>query len=409
MLLTRRSSRAQTVMEAHPSGRALGTTVTWRSAAPRPEQVVVAVAGTADLPVADECEAVLDALGFSPRRLADVGVAGLHRLLAHHEELACADAVVVIAGMEGTRQRGRRAGAGARYRGAHERRLRRVVRRHHGVARHFAAARRGSRSSASTTASAPPARWPACATSAAERDRRSAGGNDGVGARLRRCRRRHAARRAPSTRVPISAGARGDRRASPCLAGRSPPSRPRGRSVRDPCRRRCSGASLAAAHLAGDRRAAERGRAAGAVRERARATFGCLAAVEGRLHGIAPEDVHFHEVGALDAIVDVVGVAAALESLAVERLVAGPIHVGTGTVLLRRAPQPGAGHDRASPPPGCRSSASRSTRSLTTPTGQRCSAHSPTAPARCPRCVPAPSATAPAPASSPIRRTSSRS
>ena len=68
------------------------------------------------------------------------------------------------------------------------------------------------------------------------------------------------------------------------------------------------------------------------VRERARATFGCLAAVEGRLHGIAPEDVHFHEVGALDAIVDVVGVAAALESLAVERLVAGPIHVGTGTV-----------------------------------------------------------------------------
>jgi uncharacterized protein (TIGR00299 family) protein len=68
------------------------------------------------------------------------------------------------------------------------------------------------------------------------------------------------------------------------------------------------------------------------VRERARATFNCLATVEGRLHGIAPEDVHFHEVGALDAIVDVVGVAAALESLAVERLVAGPIHVGTGTV-----------------------------------------------------------------------------
>jgi uncharacterized protein (TIGR00299 family) protein len=68
------------------------------------------------------------------------------------------------------------------------------------------------------------------------------------------------------------------------------------------------------------------------VRERAQATFSCLATVEGRLHGIAPEDVHFHEVGALDAIVDVVGVAAALESLAVERLVAGPIHLGTGTV-----------------------------------------------------------------------------
>ncbi len=67
------------------------------------------------------------------------------------------------------------------------------------------------------------------------------------------------------------------------------------------------------------------------VRERARATFALLARVEGRLHGIAPDEVHFHEVGALDAIVDVVGVAAALESLAVERVVAGPVHVGTGT------------------------------------------------------------------------------
>ncbi len=88
-------------LRAHPTGRAQGTTVTWRPAARRPEQVVVAAAGTADIPVAEECAAVLDAFGFSPRRLTDVGVAGLQRLLSHCDELAAADAVVAIAGMEG--------------------------------------------------------------------------------------------------------------------------------------------------------------------------------------------------------------------------------------------------------------------------------------------------------------------
>ncbi len=67
----------------------------------RPERVVIATAGTADGPVADECEAVLRAYGFSPERLDDVGVAGIHRLLAHTDTLAAADAVVVVAGMEG--------------------------------------------------------------------------------------------------------------------------------------------------------------------------------------------------------------------------------------------------------------------------------------------------------------------
>jgi uncharacterized protein (TIGR00299 family) protein len=78
------------------------------------------------------------------------------------------------------------------------------------------------------------------------------------------------------------------------------------------------------------------------VRHRARTTFAALADVEGRIHGVPPEAVHFHEVGALDAIVDVVGVAAALESLDVERLVAGPVHVGTGTVRAAhgRLPNP---------------------------------------------------------------------
>jgi hypothetical protein len=63
--------------------------------------VVIAAAGTADLPVADECAATLLAYGVDPVRLTDVGVAGVHRLLSSADVLAGADAVVAVAGMEG--------------------------------------------------------------------------------------------------------------------------------------------------------------------------------------------------------------------------------------------------------------------------------------------------------------------
>ncbi len=76
-------------------------TVVFRPAAARTGEVVVVTAGTADLPVATECTAVLGALGFAPVLLVDCGVAGLHRLLAEVDTIAMADAVVVIAGMEG--------------------------------------------------------------------------------------------------------------------------------------------------------------------------------------------------------------------------------------------------------------------------------------------------------------------
>ena len=68
---------------------------------PAPERVVVCTAGTADLPVADECAVTLAAHGVQPARFTDVGVAGVHRLLASADEVADADAVVVVAGMEG--------------------------------------------------------------------------------------------------------------------------------------------------------------------------------------------------------------------------------------------------------------------------------------------------------------------
>jgi NCAIR mutase (PurE)-related protein len=102
VVLTRADpEQAAAVLTRNPGGVEHGTTVVWRPAAPRPERVVLATAGTADLPVAQECAAVLEAHGIEPMALTDVGVAGVHRLLAEADQLLAADAVVVIAGMEG--------------------------------------------------------------------------------------------------------------------------------------------------------------------------------------------------------------------------------------------------------------------------------------------------------------------
>jgi len=104
VILTRASGEQASVsMDRNPDGRCSATTVIWR---PRPEgemsqRVLVVTAGTADLPVAEECGAVLRANGFTPVSITDVGVAGLHRIVDALGELAAADAVVVIAGMEG--------------------------------------------------------------------------------------------------------------------------------------------------------------------------------------------------------------------------------------------------------------------------------------------------------------------
>jgi uncharacterized protein (TIGR00299 family) protein len=68
------------------------------------------------------------------------------------------------------------------------------------------------------------------------------------------------------------------------------------------------------------------------VHRRALATFRALAEAEGRLHRQPPETVHFHEVGALDAIVDVVGTCAALEILGVDEVASSPVADGLGTV-----------------------------------------------------------------------------
>jgi NCAIR mutase (PurE)-related protein len=94
-------AQAAAALGAHPDGERTGDTLVWRPAAPRPERVVVCTAGTADLPVAEECAAVLLAHGIEPIRITDAGVAGIHRLLGEADVLADAQAVVVVAGMEG--------------------------------------------------------------------------------------------------------------------------------------------------------------------------------------------------------------------------------------------------------------------------------------------------------------------
>ncbi len=66
------------------------------------------------------------------------------------------------------------------------------------------------------------------------------------------------------------------------------------------------------------------------VRARAHGAFDALARAEGRLHRRAPEKIHFHEVGGLDAIIDIVGTCAALEVLGVEEVYASAVATGRG-------------------------------------------------------------------------------
>lgn len=82
----------------------VGRVAVWRQQDPEPGgrgSILVVAAGTADLPVAEEAAVTAELLGNRVERLHDVGVAGLHRLLAHVEALRKASVLIVVAGMEG--------------------------------------------------------------------------------------------------------------------------------------------------------------------------------------------------------------------------------------------------------------------------------------------------------------------
>jgi NCAIR mutase (PurE)-related protein len=83
---------------------ALGRTAWLRPPEPPPSgrgTICIVTAGTSDLPVAEECAVSASALGNTISRITDVGVAGLHRLLAKRNDLYQAAVVIVIAGMDG--------------------------------------------------------------------------------------------------------------------------------------------------------------------------------------------------------------------------------------------------------------------------------------------------------------------
>jgi uncharacterized protein (TIGR00299 family) protein len=77
-----------------------------------------------------------------------------------------------------------------------------------------------------------------------------------------------------------------------------------------------------------------------AVRQRAMRAFQLLGEVEAAIHSIPVEEVHFHEVGAVDTIVDIVCSAAGAEALGVDRWLASPLNVGSGTVVCQHGTLP---------------------------------------------------------------------
>ncbi len=110
VLITRMKAEAADLLEA--SGRELGFKFSYDAMShvgicggiPVPDgrgKIAVVTAGTSDMPVAEEAAKTCEALGNQVMRIYDAGVAGLHRLLSHLDELMSAQVVIAIAGMEG--------------------------------------------------------------------------------------------------------------------------------------------------------------------------------------------------------------------------------------------------------------------------------------------------------------------
>ena len=112
VLLTRATAAQAEATIARSPGAVIGSagtdesgtplsTLTWGTLPATGRAALVLTAGTSDLPVAREAAAVLAAYGHEAEVVADVGVAGLHRVLEQQDRIATADVVLVVAGMEG--------------------------------------------------------------------------------------------------------------------------------------------------------------------------------------------------------------------------------------------------------------------------------------------------------------------
>ena len=105
ILITRLSPKAaEKITQTHPLTYYANAKIGLAGDIPTPNgigKVVVATGGTSDIPVAEEAALTAEILGNKVTRLCDVGVAGLHRLLSHIEEIMSASVIIAIAGMEG--------------------------------------------------------------------------------------------------------------------------------------------------------------------------------------------------------------------------------------------------------------------------------------------------------------------
>ncbi|MEE9294674.1 MAG: nickel pincer cofactor biosynthesis protein LarC [Phycisphaerae bacterium] len=93
-------------------------------------------------------------------------------------------------------------------------------------------------------------------------------------------------------------------------------------------------------HLADIRRIIEGSSLSKPVQRRALAVFERLAKAEARVHGTTVDQVHFHEVGAVDSVIDIVGACWAIERLRIDRVVCSPIPTGSGTVTCAHGVMP---------------------------------------------------------------------
>lgn len=87
-------------------------------------------------------------------------------------------------------------------------------------------------------------------------------------------------------------------------------------------------------HLSAILRIIASSRLSDTIKARAARIFERLGEAEARVHNVPVEKIHFHEVGAMDAIIDVVGACIGFELLGIERFVSSPLHVGSGTVQM---------------------------------------------------------------------------